>query len=179
MSVGNPTMDRDEYQALRTEIIARVRLQNLTLMLLMPLFLFASAVMTLRPGAAAALVFAYIVTVGIGGLLWIHHAARTTQIKHYLRLVLEPRLRDGGGWERWHANNRVAGFLGSRWRIATIGVFIGSDLAMLCLGWLIEPASLGTPATRLSVLAIAVSAALLIPPRMSDEIRAQVRSGTA
>ena len=173
-AVGNSAMDRDEYQALRVEIIARIQLQNLTLMLLMPLFLATSFVMTTLPRAAVLLALAYIVATGIGGLLWIHHAARTTQIKQYLRLMLEPRLRDGGGWERWHAVNRVAGLLGSRWRISTIGVFIGSDIAMLYLGWMIGPTGLGHPAMLLSLLAIGVSAVLLIPPRMSAEIRAQL-----
>lgn len=172
------TTDRDEFHALRAEIITRIRLQNIILMMLMPLFLATALVMAVYPPATRIMPLAYTIAGGIGGLLWVHHAARTTQIKYYLRLVLEPRLRDGGGWERWHAANRVAGPLGSRWRISTIGVFIGSDLAVLGLSWLVAPSTFGDPRSLSTLAAIAVAALLLLPPRMSRELRARVAAET-
>ncbi|TRW17624.1 hypothetical protein [Glacieibacterium frigidum] len=172
------TIDRDEYHALRAEIITRIRLQNVILMLLMPLFLAAALAMAVYPTTTRIMPLIYTIVCGIGGLLWIHHAARTTQIKYYLRLILEPRLRDGGGWERWHAANRVAGLLGSRWRISTIGVFIGSDLAMLGLAWLIAPEATAGSATLLTLAAIGTAAVLLLPPKMSPELRARVAADT-
>lgn len=171
---GGSAMDRDEYQALRAEIIVRIQLQNVILMLLMPLFGCAGIAMAIVAERAAVIALVYIVTSGIGGLLWIHHAARTTQIKHYLRMVLEPRLRNSGSWEHWHAINRVAGVLGSRWRLSTFGVFIGSDIMVLALAKLTDSSGHADRFLIISLAGVCVSAVLLLPPKMSGRIRAQL-----
>jgi hypothetical protein len=154
-------------------------LQNFTLMALAPLLLAAVALMVAIPGQALVLALAHIVAAGTCGLIWSHHAARTTQIKYYMRLIVEPQFRTRGGWERWHATHRVAGWLGSRWRISTIGVFLGSQIAALGFGLLVTPANPLNPLVLLAVALIAGSALLLMPPKMSPALRAEVASDQA
>lgn len=168
-------VDHAEYQALRREIEQRIMIQNMSLLLLMPLLLLSVGLMVAWPDQAPVVMLAHLVSTGIGALIWIHGAARTTQIKAYFLLVLEPRLRPADGWERWHARHRVRGRLGSRWRISTIGVFLGSDIATLMLAWLIAPA-FPLLLLALAVGGIIVTAILLLPPKMEPDIVARMRA---
>lgn len=170
--------DIEEYQALRSETLLRISLQNVVLLLTGSALFVAIGLMIFRPEAALVFSLSYIVLAGTLALNWAHHAARITQIKHYVRLVLEARMRAESGWERWHAINRVSGMLGSKWRISTIGVFIGSQIAALGFGLLIGSASYRDPLVITGAILIFGSALLLTPPRMSAALRAQVAASS-
>lgn len=160
-----------EFTALRAEILVRIALQNATLLLLLPLLGGAIALMIVAPQRAWIAALGYGVLAGAAGLVWIHNAARTTQIKYYMRLVLEPAVAPEAGWERWHARHRVAGVLGSRWRISTIGVFVGSQIAAVVLAALVAGLDRLPAAALLAIVVPGVTALLLVPPRMSAALR--------
>jgi hypothetical protein len=163
--------DIEEFRALRNEIHLRILIQNTILALLAPLFFVAAMFMLTRIEAAYSIAAIYIVCSGIVALMWAHSGARTLQIKTYLTRVIEPRLGiDAQGWEQWHARNRVAGVLGSRWLISTKGVIVGSQIAILCLPFL-QPIAipLGWPGVC-GALGCLLTAIFLVPPRLAAPV---------
>jgi hypothetical protein len=159
--------DLNEFRALRAEILLRIALQNLTLLSLPPIFLAVVIASLQFPEKAYGLAATYVTCGGVAALVWAHSGARTLQIKVYMRSVLEPRLRpDEGGWERWHAENRVAGILGSRWFVSTKGVLVGSQVAMLCVPVGVLGNSNFGVAGVAAVFGIALTLFFLTPPKL-------------
>jgi hypothetical protein len=171
MTREQSAFDYDEFLALRSEIELRIILQNISLMILYVVFVTLGTIQLLIQNMRFEIAVVFVVTVGIISLIWTHHGARTLQIKTYLAYVLEPRLRNGAGWEVWHARHRVQGVLGSRWFISTKGVFVGSQLVMIAEAWLLTPPAtlLAKISLGLAVAGTVVTAALLRKPQLSQE----------
>jgi hypothetical protein len=117
---------------LHRELILRMGLQNAILMLMVPVFIAAAIAACTLPSHAPVIAIAYVTASGMASLYWVHSGYRTAQIRVYLQ-SLE---RDATGWENWLAKNHYKGPLGSRWWISTVGVFIGSQVAMTAICWL-------------------------------------------
>jgi hypothetical protein len=154
----------DEIRFVRREILLRIGIQNTILILLMPLLLLSIIAASALRSEAAFIALAYVGVAGMGALYWIHSAARTVQIKAYLRAV--EKAGGAGGWETWLAENPVRGVLGSRWFISTKGVFVGSQVAAILVcgllaGGVEQPILLG-----LALGISALTAALLTQPKM-------------
>lgn len=166
--------DYDEHRALRAEIDLRITLQNSCLLLLCVVFATFCVTQLVMPAWRFHLAVAFSATAGMLSLFWIHSGARTSQIKTYLVEQLEPRLREGAGWEVWHARHRVAGVLGSRWFISTKGVLVGSQLASAGFAGLLgPPEAIGeVMSLTLAMTGALASAILLRKPRLSPEAHA-------
>ncbi|MGP6085766.1 hypothetical protein [Antarctobacter jejuensis] len=152
-----------DVPVLRRELALRILLQNLLLIVSLPVFTAFAAVSLALPGmvwAAAAVHGA----VGLGAALqWCHHGIRTKQIKDYL-LTIDSG--DGGsGWEGWLPANRPRRLLGARWMISTKGVFLGLQLAMIILAAFIAPVVDGWMAAFSALLLLASAAFLLTNPK--------------
>ncbi len=153
----------EEIRFVRREVLLRIGIQNTILILLMPLLLLSIVMACIRPDEAGIIALGYVGVAGMGALYWAHSAARTVQIKAYLRSVED---KTGRGWEAWLAENPIGGMLGSRWFISTKGIFVGSQFgAILVCGMLVgqwqQPVPLAA-ALALSVL----TAVLLSQPKM-------------
>jgi hypothetical protein len=154
----------EEIRFVRREILLRIGIQNMILILLMPLLLLSIIAASALRSEAAFIALGYVGVAGMGALYWIHSAARTVQIKAYLRAV--ERAGGAAGWEAWLAANPVRGALGSRWFISTKGVFVGSQIAAILVcgvlaGGLAQPVLLS-----LALGVAALTAVLLIQPKM-------------
>lgn len=161
--------EHEDYRNLRGEILLRITIQNFILILLMPLLLGAVITSAWLPQHGPVIILAYVGAAGMGALYWIHNAARTVQIKTYLRSLETAGTRGGAGWETWLANNPVPGLLGSRWFISTKGIFVGSQLASILLGALLTPDLVDRPLPLLLALGTSLlTAILLVQPKMAQ-----------
>ena len=157
-----------EYQSLRQEILLRIAMQNALLALSVTMFLVTATASIFFEQAGSKLGLIYTICAGLLSLVWIHSGARTLQIKTYLTEVVEPEMGGHLGWEHWHAINRVAGILGSRWFISTKGLFVGSQIAAIALPWLSNPQGNERFLAVLSILVmLATTLTLLVSPKMS------------
>ena len=156
----------EEYRFLRSEILLRIKLQNIILILLMPALLVTVMASSAFPDRGAELALGYVGAAGMGALYWIHSAARTVQIKTFLRKA-EADMAAGAMWETWLADNPIRGVLGSRWFISTKGVFVGSQIAAIVLCGIIVEDGDGDPLVLgAAAAAAAFTAILLVQPKM-------------
>jgi hypothetical protein len=156
----------EEYKFLRREILLRILLQNLVLMLLIPAFLAALITSVGFPHRGSEAALGYVGVAGMGALYWIHSAARTVQIKAFLRQA-EAAEDTSISWETWLAHNPLHGPLGSRWFISTKAVFVVSQLTSIALlGIFIGGAGRDLLVLGGAALATAITAMILIQPRM-------------
>ncbi len=161
---------QDELGAgtVRREILLRIGIQNAILIFLMPLFLVAAVAQCAFRADAEIIALAYVGAAGMGALYWIHSAARTVQMKTYLK-ALEAAEPGSGGWETWLAQNPINGILGSRWFISTKGVFVGSQLAAILVAALLRREDAQPMLLLLSLAASALTTLLLRQPAMQSE----------
>lgn len=120
-----------EIAYLRKELLLRIAIQNCVLIMLMPLATTSFVLGLAWPARAEWAALAYVMASGMGALYWSHNGARTMQIAAYLRRQELEQV--GQGWETWLKSNRYRGLLGSRWRISTMGVFLGSQVLVITL----------------------------------------------
>ncbi len=159
--------DEHELRYLRSELLLRMGIQNLVLIGLIPLFAGFVALSVSLPSSDGWLAVAYVVCTSMGALYWIHSAARTVQIKTYLR-TFDERFGGGAGWESWLAGHRLHGIAGARWFISTKAVFVGSQIAAVVLTELARGVGGFHPAAFAAcLLAIAATVVILRQPRMS------------
>lgn len=143
VTAPSTTFDMIELQSLRQEVLLRILVQNLILLMLMPMLLATIWMMTVQPAAALLAALGYGLATGVGALIWCHCGVRQAQLKTYL-LVLEERYAAKEGWESWLPVHRLGGTLGSRWFISTKGVFLGSQLSALAVGlWVVPTRPIG------------------------------------
>ena len=156
----------EEYRFLRKEILQRIWIQNFILILLIPMFMVATGLAVGKPSRGAELALAYAGTTGMGALYWIHSAARTVQIKTFIRGV-EQAEGSSYGWETWLASHPISGRLGSRWFVSTKAVFVGSQLAcaILC-GVIIAGTDRNDAVLAAAFATAALTAFMLIQPKM-------------
>jgi hypothetical protein len=168
-TVSSEAFDIAEYSALRNEILMRILIQNLILILLIPLFAALAAIGFHRPSLAAAAALVYLVASGMGALYWVHNGARTVQLKTYLLLV-ERRLGGAGRWESWLASHRFDGMLGSRWVISTKGAILGSQICLLAVPVVArsEPVSVTVMLVLGLAGVVACAILLILPKRLPD-----------
>ncbi|QMW21471.1 hypothetical protein [Sandaracinobacteroides saxicola] len=160
-----PPFDLLELQSLRAELLLRMAVQNLILVLLLPLLLATFIVQLILPATAPLAALGFTVTAGAGALIWCHQGARQVQLKAYL-MLLAARHTPDGGWESWLPDHPIGGRLGSRWFISTKGVLLGSQAAALVAA--IIQAGLQPLPMLATVAAIAVTAFfLLLNPKES------------
>lgn len=162
--VLNYSFDDVEHTSLRHEILVRILIQNLIILSAIVLFNITLIGMIIVPHEAKAIALAYGLTSGAAALGWCHNGVRQAQIKSYL-LMIEAQMSPRGGWETWLPRNRIGGILGTRWFIATKGVFIGSQLIAAGMSFVMAT----TPADSSAVLLVLPIAAtvliLLINPK--------------
>lgn len=155
-----------ELASLRQEILLRMLVQNLVLVMVMPLLFASWLAAVLVPAAAMLIACGYCLAAGVGALIWCHNGVRQAQIKAYL-LVLEGRYADGSGWERWLPAHRLGGILGARWLISTKGVLIGSQLAAVAAAVVVTPGGVWPWGAAQAIVIVTTAAFLLFNPRES------------
>lgn len=157
----------EEVGFLRRELILRMTLQNLVLIILMPLLMLSFVLGIDRPGFGAWIALAYVIASGMGALYWAHSGARTVQIAAYLRLQEE---RSGhAGWETWLKANPFPRPLGSRWTISTIGVFLGSQLLVITLvGIILDAGPVDWPVVGGAFVGLIGTACILPHPHLPE-----------
>lgn len=148
---------RHEADRLSRELLLRMGIQNGTVaasVLATAAFLIAIA---LGPAAAGPLAVGAILVVGAFVLQWCHSGIRIMQITRYMAATFEPA---DLGWERWLRANRPRRLLGARWAISTKGVFLGCQIAVLCLA--LRTGAAEAAMTGVALVGIAASAGLLL-----------------
>lgn len=134
----NPTLPQPPtaLAQIKTELLLRILLQNLTLMAAAVGFAALAALMVVVPVQAWVIAAIHAATSLALVLQWCHHGVRTMQIKQFITL------HEAGAptsWEAWLPANRPKRLLGTRWMISTKGVFLGLQLAMAVLATMLSP----------------------------------------
>ena len=163
MVIMRQSVAAEDGPVLRRELALRILLQNLLLIVSLVLFAAFALAALANPETAWAAAAAQGAAILGAALQWCHHGIRTKQIKVYL-LTLDGG-EASGSWERWLPANRPQTILGSRWMISTKGVFIGLQLGMLLLAFLLAPALDGIFASGATVLLLASAGFLLTNPK--------------
>lgn len=126
----------DPLAPIRTELLLRIVLQNLTLLIAAAGFAGLAALLVGLAAQAWPICSAYAALSLALLVQWCHHGVRTMQIKQYITLQEQADLTS---WEGWLPANRPDRLLGTRWLISTKGVFLGLQLAMAILAARLSP----------------------------------------
>ncbi|MBX3351820.1 MAG: hypothetical protein KF684_02705 [Phycisphaeraceae bacterium] len=155
----------EDVSFLKKELILRMTLQNLVLIILMPLLMLSFVLGIDRPAFAAWIALAYVIASGMGALYWAHSGARTVQIAAFIRLQEDKR--GHAGWETWLKANPFPRPLGSRWTISTKGVFLGSQLLVITLvGVVLDSGPVNWPVVGGAIAGMIGTALILPHPRL-------------
>lgn len=122
----------EEYSALKTEMLLRISIQNLTILTTVILYLPTALLIVIFPSFSAALAFVYGVANLALALQWCHQGVRQCALKQAV-LSRDKEAGRGSSWEIWLPSQRPNNILGSRWFISTKLVFIGLNLSTLFL----------------------------------------------
>lgn len=150
----------EEYRALRTEMLIRITIQNVTVLGAVAVFITATSLMVIAPDQTGRLSFLQALATLALALQWCHHGVRQCALK---KAILERDEQAGraNGWESWLPGQRPPSLLGSRWFVSTKAVFIGLTAASIGLAMPDHGVTLWGAIAAL----IAMTAALLSNPR--------------
>lgn len=141
-------------------MLLRVAIQNITIFIVVALFLPAGLLIVIAPSHSGLLALVYaLVNLGLA-LQWCHQGVRQCALKQAI-LARDKEAGRNDAWEMWLPSQRPASLLGSRWFISTKLVFIG-----LC-AWSIVLAitDFGFPLIGAMVTFIILTVALLTNPK--------------
>ncbi|MAM86256.1 hypothetical protein [Allohahella sp. A8] len=133
--MANPLANQllyEEYRALKSEMLLRIAIQNLTILCSVALFIPAALLIVIHSKHAGALALAYALANLALALQWCHQGVRQCAMKQ----AILTRDEDAGrrdSWEVWLPTQRPANLLGSRWFVSTKLVFMGLCAACLVL----------------------------------------------
>jgi hypothetical protein len=153
--------DVEDIRFLRSELLFRMRVQNIVLILNAIAF-FAAIVIQVEFATRPAIIgVAYIALYCILSATWCHHGARQMQIKAYL-LTFERRFGMQESWESWLPRHPVRGLLGARWFISTKAPLIATAAMACVVGALLDTSPHALPATLIGACCVLGSSALLL-----------------
>jgi hypothetical protein len=131
-SVHTNQLIQEEYRALKSEMLLRIAIQNLTILSAVLLFIPSALLIVIQPNYAGELALAYALANLSLALQWCHQGVRQCALK---QAVLDRDQTAGrkDSWEVWLPSQRPANLLGSRWFVSTKLVFMGLCAASIFL----------------------------------------------
>ena len=122
----------EEYQALKSEMLLRITIQNVTLFTTVILFIPAALLIVTLPHLAGLIALAYTAANLALAMQWCHQGIRQCNIKQAV-LARDKEAGRQDSWEEWLPDQRPKNLLGSRWFVSTKLVFMGLGAGAITL----------------------------------------------
>lgn len=122
----------EEYQALKSEMLLRITIQNVTLFTTVILFIPAALLIVIQPNFSGLIALAYTAANLALAMQWCHQGIRQCNIKQAV-LARDKEAGRQDSWEEWLPDQRPKNLLGSRWFVSTKLVFMGLGAGAITL----------------------------------------------
>lgn len=122
----------EEYRALKSEMLLRIAIQNITLFTTVMLFIPAALLIVIHPNLAGLIALAYATANLSLAMQWCHQGIRQCNLKQAV-LARDKAAERQDSWEEWLPDQRPKNLLGSRWFVSTKLVFIGLSTGSITL----------------------------------------------
>lgn len=122
----------EEYQTLKSEMLLRIAIQNITLFTTTILFIPSALLIVIHPNLAELIALAYTTANLALAMQWCHQGIRQCNIKQAV-LARDKEAGRRDSWEEWLPDQRPKSLLGSRWFVSTKLVFIGLGAGAITL----------------------------------------------